>query len=188
MRHYKSLLHVLCSVTCTKLTVVHSMEKWALIRAEVCVLSTSISYIPLPGSYTTHTVMCKCFVPPLDLKKDKPSEESKPEASSTMQKPTEQGQQLTAQQQEEEKEEEEASQPQSRVVEDQSTNLPSVLEEEEDPLEAASKLPWEEDARIGRMEKTFSTLAIERILGLLVATLPQELSVRSLASLIKPFS
>jgi len=112
-----------------------------------------------------------------DLKKDKPSEGSKPEASSTMQKPTEQGQELTAQQQEEEKEEEEASQPQSRVVEDQSTHLPFVLEEEEDPLEAASKLPWEEDARIGRMEKTFSTLAIERILGLLVATLPQELSL-----------
>lgn len=86
----------------------------------------------------------------------------------------------TQQQKEDEKEKEEPHLP-SRVVEDQSVACtpPVSPSEEEDPLVAASKQPWEEDARVGKMEKTFSVLAIERILGLLVATLPEDLSVRS---------
>ena len=128
-------------------------------------------------------------IPP-DTKKDKPNEEGKPEASSLTQEAAEQEKQEAeeedqpAAQQQSEEAEEDAAQPQSRVVEDHSPSsvpLPSSPEEEDDPLEAASKLPWEEDARIGRMMKTFSTLAIEKVLGLLVAALPEELSVRSLA-------
>ena len=102
-------------------------------------------------------------------KKDK----DKPEPSQEIKEPP------TQQQQKEE--EEEPPQLQSRVVEDKSvacTPPASPSEEEEDPLVAASKQPWEEDTKVGRMEKTFSVVAIERILGLLVATLPEELSVR----------
>ena len=107
-------------------------------------------------------------------KKDK----DKPEPSQEIKEPPTQQQQK---EEEEKEEEEEPPQLQSRVVEDQSvtcTPPASPSEEEEDPLVAASKQPWDEDTKVGRMEKTFSVVAIERILGLLVATLPEELSVR----------
>lgn len=112
-------------------------------------------------------------------------DKDKPEAS---QEPPTQQQQKEGEEEEEkegeEKKEEEGEAPQlqSRVVEDQSVACtpPVSPSEEEDPLVAASKQPWEEDTSVGRMEKTFSVLAIERILGLLVATLPEELSVRCL--------
>ena len=104
-------------------------------------------------------------------------DKDKPEPSQEIKEPP------TQQQQKEEEEKEEAEEPpqlQSRVVEDKSVACtpPASPSEEEDPLVAASKQPWEEDTKVGRMEKTFSVVAIERILGLLVATLPEELSVR----------
>ena len=104
-------------------------------------------------------------------------DKDKPEAS---QEPPTQQQQKEEEEEEEKEEEGETPQLQSRVVEDQSVACtpPVSPSEEEDPLVAASKQPWEEDTSVGRMEKTFSVLAIERILGLLVATLPEELSVR----------
>lgn len=103
-------------------------------------------------------------------------DKGKPEGSrETKDPPTQQ------QKEEDEKEKEEGETPRlpSRVVEDQSIACtpPASPSEEEDPLVAASKQPWEEDARVGKMEKTFSVVAIERILGLLVATLPEDLSV-----------
>lgn len=105
-------------------------------------------------------------------------DKGKPEGSwETKDPPTQQ----QKEEDEKEKEEEEGETPRlpSRVVEDQSVACtpPVSPSEEEDPLVAASKQPWEEDARVGKMEKTFSVVAIERILGLLVATLPEDLSV-----------
>ena len=114
-------------------------------------------------------------------------DKDKSEASQETKKPPTQQQKEKEEKEEKEEEEEkreeegETSHLQSRVVEDQSVACtpPVSPSEEEDPLVAASKQPWEEDTRVGRMEKTFSVLAIERILGLLVAILPEELSVRS---------
>ena len=50
-------------------------------------------------------------------------------------------------------------------------------EKEEDLLSLVSQRPAEEDARIGAMEKTFASLAVERMLGLLAAVLPMDMSV-----------
>ena len=64
-----------------------------------------------------------------------------------------------------------------RVVTDSSQENPP---EDEDPLVAASKKPAEDDVHIGSQEKTFASIAAERMLGLLAALLPQEMTVSAL--------
>ncbi len=52
-------------------------------------------------------------------------------------------------------------------------------EEEEELLSVVSRRATEEDTKIGSLERTFASLAIERILGLLAAILPVDMSVCS---------
>ncbi len=50
-------------------------------------------------------------------------------------------------------------------------------EPEEDPIVAAAKRTQPNDSKISTLEKVFSVLSIERVLCLLGAILPQDLSV-----------
>ena len=78
--------------------------------------------------------------------------------------------------------------PISRVVADTTTQTTSpkssnieadstYTEPEEDPIIAAAKRTQPGDSKIGTLEKIFSVLSIDRVLCLLGAILPQELSV-----------
>ena len=73
------------------------------------------------------------------------------------------------------KEQQEQAAPPSKEQQEQTAPPPST---EEDPLAVASKMAAPEDASIGNQEKAFAVIWMDRMMGLLAAVLPKELSVR----------